>query len=155
MERLMNSDDKFWRNVLIAATILSLSIFVAQKAFPEEFNILPNGNIEVTPESFNKIGRDLRAYDILLKVDKEQKKLINNMRKQLEMLEIVNKNNDTLINNNERIVDIQEKHIDQQHKDINRLIDEKSKMRDGGIVDKVKKEAAFPLASVLLLLLLL
>jgi|TARA_Y100000310_G_C20640136_1_gene793438 hypothetical protein len=151
----MDDNKNFWRNVLIAATILSLSIFVAQKAFSEEFNILPNGNIEVTPEAFNKIGRDLKAYDVLRNVDKGQKKLIENMRKQLKILEIVNKNNDTLINNNERIVDIQEKHIKQQHEDINRLIDEKSKIKDGGIVDKVKKEAAFPLASALLLLLLL
>jgi|TARA_Y100000310_G_scaffold141356_1_gene140812 hypothetical protein len=151
----MDDNKNFWRNVLIAATILSLSIFfVAQKAFPEEFNILPNGNIEVTPEAFNEIGRDLKAYDVLRNVDKGQKKLIENMRKQIETLGIINKNNSVLIVNNEKIVNIQEKHIKQQHEDMGRMIKEKAQAVDGGVVDKVKKEAAIPMFVWILLSLL-
>ncbi|MBQ09760.1 MAG: hypothetical protein CMD96_08220 [Gammaproteobacteria bacterium] len=96
-------------------------------------------------KSFNKFMNDLQAYDQLRKVDAEKNIYIDNLKGQANKLHKMNQNNEEIIRNNEKIVKRQEKFIELQHKDINRLIEEKEKVGEGGIVDDVKKQAAIPM----------
>tara|TARA_B100001964_G_scaffold5265_3_gene5660 strand:+ start:66 stop:536 length:471 start_codon:yes stop_codon:yes gene_type:complete len=147
---MQNRENKdFWFNIFwsfiivtIIICVLKTSVFAEEKEYPK---MMENGNVEMDAKSFNKFMNDLQAYDQLRKVDAEKNIYIDNLKGQANKLHKMNQNNEEIIRNNEKIVKRQEKFIELQHKDINRLIEEKEKVGEGGIVDDVKKQAAIPM----------